>query len=73
MLLVIERPVNKILAFFVTMTKVEMAITQTKVNVKLNIETFTVKMFDEKILKGALYMVAPDAEIEVKGVLLSRD
>jgi len=41
-----------------------------EVNVKLNMETFTIKMFEEKILKGALNMVAPDAEIEGKGVIL---
>ena len=35
-----------------------------EVNVKLNMETFTIKMFQERILKGALNMVAPDAEIE---------
>merc|ERR1712025_297882 len=41
-----------------------------EVNVKLNFETFTIKMFEEKILKGALNMVAPDAELEGKGVIL---
>jgi len=41
-----------------------------EVNVKLNMETFTIKMFEERILKGALNMVAPDAEIEGKGVIL---
>merc|ERR1712212_651879 len=41
-----------------------------EVNVKLNFETFTIKMFEDKILKGALNMVAPDAEIEGKGVIL---
>jgi len=41
-----------------------------EVNVKLNLETFTIKMFEERILKGALNMVAPDAEIEGKGVIL---
>ena len=35
-----------------------------EVNVKLNMETFTIKMFEDRILKGALNMVAPDAEIE---------
>ena len=34
------------------------------VNVKLNLETFNIKMLEERILKGALNMVAPDAEIE---------
>merc|ERR1719483_766597 len=41
-----------------------------EVNVKLNMETFTIKMFEDRILKGALNMVAPDAEIEGKGVIL---
>jgi ubiquitin-like 1-activating enzyme E1 B len=41
-----------------------------EVNVKLNFETFTIKMFEDRILKGALNMVAPDAEIEGKGVIL---
>jgi len=41
-----------------------------EVNVKLNMETFTIKMFEERILKGALNMVAPDAEIDGKGVIL---
>jgi len=41
-----------------------------EVNVKLNLETFTIKMFEERILKGALNMVAPDAEIDGKGVIL---
>ena len=35
-----------------------------EVNVRLNKETFTIEMFQERILKGALNMVAPDAEIE---------
>jgi len=33
-------------------------------------ETFTIKMFEDRILKGALSMVKPDAEIEGKGVIL---
>merc|ERR1712183_233516 len=41
-----------------------------EVNVRLNMETFPIKMFEERILKGALNMVAPDAEIEGKGVIL---
>jgi len=41
-----------------------------EVHIKLNMETFTVKAFEERILKGALNMVAPDAEIEGKGVIL---
>merc|ERR1712059_172333 len=31
---------------------------------QLNLENFTVKMFEERILKGALNMVAPDCEID---------
>ena len=34
-----------------------------EVNVKLNLNTFSIKMFEEKILKGSLNMVAPDAEV----------
>jgi len=41
-----------------------------EVHIKLNMETFTVKSFEERILKGALNMVAPDAEIEGKGMIL---
>lgn len=41
-----------------------------EVHVKLNMETFTVKSFEDRILKGALNMVAPDAEVEGKGVIL---
>ena len=33
-------------------------------------ETMTVRSFEERILKGALNMVAPDAEIDGKGVIL---
>ena len=36
----------------------------------MNIETMTVRSFEERILKGALNMVAPDAEIDGKGVIL---
>lgn len=39
-------------------------------NVKLNMNTFTLKMFEEKILKGSLNMVAPDAEVAGKGTIL---
>jgi len=39
-------------------------------NVKLNLNNFTIKMFEEKILKGALNMVAPDAEVAGKGTIL---
>jgi len=41
-----------------------------EVQVKLNLETFTVKAFEERILKSALNMVAPDAEVEGKGIIL---
>jgi len=41
-----------------------------EVNVKLNLNTFSIKMFEEKILKGALNMVAPDAEVTGKGTIL---
>jgi len=41
-----------------------------EISVKLNLETMTVKNLEEKVLKGALNMVAPDAEIEGKGVVL---
>ena len=33
-------------------------------------ETMTVRSFEERILKGALNMVAPDAEIDGKGLIL---
>merc|ERR1712111_307108 len=39
-------------------------------NVKLNMNTFTLKMFEEKILKGVLGMVSPDAEVAGKGTIL---
>lgn len=41
-----------------------------EVHIKLNMNSFTVKSFEERILKGALNMVAPDAEIEGKGTIL---
>ena len=41
-----------------------------EVNVSLNLEKVTIKMFGEKICKGALNMVAPDVEIDGKGVIL---
>ena len=41
-----------------------------EVNVKLNLNTFSIKMFEEKILKGSLNMVAPDAEVTGKGTIL---
>merc|ERR1719328_114079 len=41
-----------------------------EVHVKLNMETFTLKNFEDRILKGALNMVAPDAEIDGKGLIL---
>ena len=39
-------------------------------HIKLNMETMTVRSFEERILKGALNMVAPDAEIDGKGVII---
>merc|ERR1719373_832143 len=41
-----------------------------EVNVKLNLNTFSIKMFEEKVLKGSLNMVAPDAEVTGKGTIL---
>ncbi|XP_023326854.1 SUMO-activating enzyme subunit 2 [Eurytemora carolleeae] len=41
-----------------------------EVNVLLNLETTTIKVLEEKILKGSLNMVAPDVEIEGKGVIM---
>ena len=39
-----------------------------EVNVMLNVETTTIKSLEEKILKGALNMIAPDVEV-TKSVL----
>lgn len=41
-----------------------------EVNVMLNLNTTTIKVLEEKIVKGSLNMVAPDVEIEGKGVIL---
>merc|ERR1712156_1168879 len=41
-----------------------------EVHIKLNMETMTARSFEERILKGALNMVAPDAEIDGKGLIL---
>ncbi len=41
-----------------------------EVNISLNLEKTTVKLLEEKILKGALHMVAPDVELDGKGVIL---
>jgi len=41
-----------------------------EVNVMLNCETFTIKALEEKVLKGALNMVAPDVEVMGKGLIL---
>lgn len=38
--------------------------------VHLNVNTLTVKTLEEKVLKGALNMIAPDVEIEGKGVIM---
>ena len=42
-------------------------------NVKLNMKTFTWRMFEEKILKGSLNMVAPDVEKMNSDILISSD
>lgn len=41
-----------------------------EVHIKLDMKTFTLRSFEERIMKGSLNMVAPDAEIEGKGVVL---
>jgi len=41
-----------------------------EVNVTLNVHKMTVKALEEKILKGELNMVAPDVEIDGRGVIL---
>ena len=41
-----------------------------EIGVKLDLEKVTLKTFEDKILKGSLSMVAPDAEIDGKGVIL---
>jgi len=41
-----------------------------EVNVRLDLAKVTKKTLEDKILKGALNMVAPDAEIDGKGVVL---
>jgi len=41
-----------------------------EVNIMLNLETTTIKFLEERIIKGALNMVAPDVEVEGKGVIL---
>lgn len=41
-----------------------------EVNVMLNVETTTIKFLEEKILKGALNMIAPDVEVMGKGLIL---
>jgi len=40
------------------------------VNVMLNLETTTVRTLEERILKGNLNMIAPDVEVEGKGIIL---
>ena len=42
-------------------------------NVKLNMKTFTWRMFEEKILKGSLNMVAPDVETMKGAIVISSD
>ena len=41
-----------------------------EVSVRLNLEKTTLRTLEERILKGDLAMVAPDAEIEGQGVVL---
>jgi len=41
-----------------------------EIGVKLDIEKVTLKTFEDKVLKGTLNMVAPDAEIDGKGVVI---
>lgn len=41
-----------------------------EIGVKLNLEKVTLKTFEDKVLKGSLSMVAPDAEIDGKGIIL---
>lgn len=41
-----------------------------EVTVKLNVETVTLKAFEEKVLKSGLGMVAPDVEIDGQGTIL---
>jgi len=41
-----------------------------EVSVRLNLEKTTLRTLEDRILKGSLAMVAPDAEIEGKGIVL---
>ena len=41
-----------------------------EIGVKLDVEKVTLKTLEDKILKGSLSMVAPDAEIDGKGVII---
>ncbi len=41
-----------------------------QIGVQLDLEKVTLKVLEERILKGELNMVAPDAEIDGKGVIL---
>ena len=41
-----------------------------EVSVKVRLDKMTVKIFEDKILKGDLAMVAPDVEIETRGIIL---
>lgn len=41
-----------------------------EIGLKLDIEKVTIKTLEEKILKGSLSMVAPDAEIDGKGTII---
>jgi hypothetical protein len=39
-------------------------------SVKAHLDKMTVKILEEKILKGDLAMVAPDVEIEGRGIVI---
>merc|ERR1739844_586215 len=41
-----------------------------EIGLKLDVEKVTIKTLEEKILKGSLSMVAPDAEIDGKGTII---
>ena len=41
-----------------------------EVSVRLDLDKVTLRTLEERILKGELAMVAPDAEIEGKGIVL---
>ena len=41
-----------------------------EIGVKLDLEKVTLKTFEDKVLKGTLSMVAPDAEVDGKGIVI---